>query len=90
MTDHPPPIALLGPLPNLPDAACKGITYPDVFHPHAFDMDHRFATAQAKAICARCPEQTACLEWAMSENVGGIWGGVDERERRAMKRKASA
>ena len=44
--------------------------------------------AQAKAVCAACPVQRACLDWAMtSGQEAGVWGGLDEEERRALRRR---
>lgn len=43
---------------------------------------------EAKDICAGCPVQTACLEWALE--IGpefGIFGGRTEDERRALRRQ---
>lgn len=90
MSSRPHAVAILGPLPDLPGAACKGAAdADDVFFP--LDNNRtQFAIARARTLCDRCPERVPCLTWAMNENVGGIWGGVGERGRRAMKRKASA
>jgi WhiB family transcriptional regulator, redox-sensing transcriptional regulator len=42
---------------------------------------------QAKAICARCPLQDACLAYALQgQETYGIWGGHTERERRRLLR----
>lgn len=38
---------------------------------------------QALAICAGCPVQDPCLEWALAvREPYGIWGGRTEAERR--------
>lgn len=43
---------------------------------------------EAKAICARCPVAAACLNWALDNGVdAGVWGGLTEDERRALKRR---
>jgi len=43
--------------------------------------------AAAKRICARCPVQEDCLEFALASNQeAGIWGGLTEDERRTLKR----
>ncbi|MCU4185132.1 WhiB family transcriptional regulator [Acidiferrimicrobium sp. IK] len=43
----------------------------------------------AKAICAACPVRAACLEYALATNqTDGIWGGLDEAERLAIRRRA--
>lgn len=42
---------------------------------------------EAKAICAGCPVQQKCLEWALYyPEVDGIWGGTTPLERRRMRR----
>jgi WhiB family redox-sensing transcriptional regulator len=48
--------------------------------------------AAARAICATCPVQSECLELALTEKPypEGIWGGVDERERSAIRRERRA
>jgi WhiB family redox-sensing transcriptional regulator len=44
----------------------------------------------AKAVCARCPVQTECLEHALANDqvagcqLQGIWGGKSGRERRTI------
>jgi WhiB family redox-sensing transcriptional regulator len=43
---------------------------------------------QAKAVCGRCKVVETCLDWAMeSGQVFGVWGGLSEDERRALKRR---
>jgi WhiB family redox-sensing transcriptional regulator len=43
------------------------------------------STRSAKAVCARCPVQAECLEWALEHDERfGIWGGLSERERRKL------
>jgi WhiB family redox-sensing transcriptional regulator len=42
----------------------------------------------ARRICAGCPVQTPCLEYALRNRVDhGVWGGTSERERRRIARK---
>jgi WhiB family redox-sensing transcriptional regulator len=41
-------------------------------------------------ICERCPVKEPCLAWALeSGQDAGVWGGLSEDERRAMKRRAA-
>ena len=41
----------------------------------------------AKAVCARCPVRSECLEFALRLKVAhGVWGGLSERERRTLRR----
>ena len=43
---------------------------------------------EAKAICAVCPVQQPCLEFALSSDVScGVWGGTTESERRVLRRQ---
>ncbi|MEV6536217.1 MULTISPECIES: WhiB family transcriptional regulator [unclassified Streptomyces] len=56
------------------------------------DADDLFADSprqkQAKAVCARCPVRTECLAEALDERIEfGVWGGMTERERRALLRR---
>ena len=40
----------------------------------------------AKAICARCPVQEECLEYALANGERfGVWGGKSEKERRRIR-----
>ena len=46
-------------------------------------------TAEAKRICATCPVQAECLEYAETNIIKfGVWGGLSERQRR-MRRKGA-
>lgn len=42
--------------------------------------------AEAKRVCFQCSCRAACLEFALTTNQDGIWGGSSEEERRAMRR----
>lgn len=70
-------------------AACAG-TDPDLFfdRPGYEDAAHkRERVAAAKAICAGCPVRAECLNWALAMDADyGIWGGLDEHERRGERR----
>ncbi|MFF0484930.1 WhiB family transcriptional regulator [Streptomyces sp. NPDC004435] len=46
------------------------------------------AQNRAKALCAGCPVRAECLAYALDERVEyGVWGGMTERERRALLRR---
>lgn len=46
------------------------------------------AQQQAKQICLRCPVVAECLADALDNRTEfGVWGGMTERERRAMLRR---
>jgi len=42
----------------------------------------------ALAICAICPVQEECLEYALEADVRfGVWGGLSEKQRRRLARR---
>lgn len=46
------------------------------------------AQNRAKQMCAGCPVRTECLAEALDNEIEwGVWGGMTERERRAVLRK---
>ena len=56
------------------------------------DPDELFVTGaaqnRAKAVCGGCPVRTECLSDALDNRVEfGVWGGMTERERRALLRR---
>jgi len=45
-------------------------------------------TRLARQICASCPVRTECLTYALTTGQQyGIWGGLDEQERRAQRQQ---
>ena len=45
---------------------------------------------RAKDVCSSCPVTEMCLEYALSTGQDcGVWGGLSEEERRALKRRAA-
>jgi WhiB family transcriptional regulator, redox-sensing transcriptional regulator len=45
----------------------------------------------ARALCRSCPVQPQCLEYSLAvEEPHGIWGGLNELERRRLLRKRAA
>jgi WhiB family redox-sensing transcriptional regulator len=68
------------------DAACSTAD-PELFFPVSSLGPALRQVAQAKAICARCRIQQACLGYALDAGpVQGIWGGTTETERRRLRR----
>jgi WhiB family redox-sensing transcriptional regulator len=61
---------------------------PELFFPIGTGEVAAVQSEKAKRVCGSCQVRTHCLEWAMSANVDGIWGGLDEGERRSLRRKA--
>ncbi|GAB2758235.1 hypothetical protein GCM10027174_38080 [Salinifilum aidingensis] len=58
--------------------------------PEAFFPEKGGSTREAKRICQGCEVRDECLEYALEHDERfGIWGGLSERERRRLKRRAS-
>ena len=57
--------------------------------PEAFFPEKGGSTREAKRVCASCDVRGECLEYALAKDERfGIWGGLSERERRELKRRA--
>ncbi|MCX6501890.1 MAG: WhiB family transcriptional regulator [Microbacterium sp.] len=58
--------------------------------PEAFFPEKGGSTRDAKRICTTCDVRGECLDYALQNDERfGIWGGLSERERRKLKRRAS-
>ena len=68
------------PAPWMRHAACR-------HHPtHLWFPERGDPVEEAKAICATCPVQQDCYNYAINiPNLVGIWGGTSGRERRQTK-----
>ncbi len=56
--------------------------------PEAFFPERGGSARAAKRVCASCPVQEQCLEYALrNDERFGVWGGLSERERRRLKRE---
>jgi WhiB family redox-sensing transcriptional regulator len=61
---------------------------PELFFPVGNSGPAIAQIADAKLVCNRCPVTTECLTWALdSGQDAGVWGGMSEDERRALKRR---
>lgn len=68
-------------------AACRQED-PELFFPIGVTGAALGQIAAAKAVCAGCPVQEACLAFALTTNQDyGVWGGLDEEERREERRR---
>ena len=57
--------------------------------PEAFFPEKGGSTREAKKICTGCEVKAECLEYALAnDECFGIWGGLSERERRRLRRRA--
>lgn len=74
---------IAGPLAWQEDALCAQ-TDPEAFFP-----EKGGSTREAKNVCAECTVRAECLQYALDNDERfGIWGGLSERERRKIKRRA--
>ena len=63
---------------------------PELFFPIGNTGPALMQIAEAKKVCRRCDVREACLQWALDAGQDhGVWGGLSEDERRAMKRSAA-
>lgn len=91
MTDQ----VLMSVIPGMGDDADEGIlgwqeralcaqTDPEAFFP-----EKGGSTREAKKVCISCDVRSECLEYALENDERfGIWGGLSERERRRLKKRA--
>lgn len=63
-------------------AICPGLT--SLFFPEQGETN---SAEMAKQVCARCPVSRECLEYAIVNEVFGVWGGTTERERRRIRKR---
>ena len=62
------------------EAACRGADLA-LFFPSRGE-----SAGPARQICASCPVRELCLDYALRHGiVHGIWGGLTERDRRALR-----
>lgn len=72
------------PDPAFAGAACAGQPT-DMFFP-----DPHSKARPAKRVCAACPDlvRLACLRYALSGDMPGVWGGTTRAERARMREGA--
>ncbi len=64
-------------------AACRGQTTATFFPPKGE------SAGPAREVCAGCPAQVECFDYAMGDpDLDGLWGGMTARERAALRREA--
>lgn len=69
-------------------AACRDVD-PELFFPIGNTGPALRQIEEAKQVCGRCKVTEECLRWALeSGQDSGVWGGLSEDERRALKRRA--
>lgn len=63
----------------LDDVACAEVD-PALWYP---EQGHEDDAQTAREICGACAVSTDCRQWAVDNGeLGGIWGGLTQRERR--------
>ena len=68
-------------------AACRDVD-PELFFPVGNTGPALRQIETAKSICRGCTVTGDCLDWAIdSGQDAGVWGGLSEDERRAMRRR---
>ena len=61
---------------------------PELFFPIGNTGPAVLQIEEAKQVCRRCAVMDSCLQWALdSGQDAGVWGGLSEDERRALKRR---
>lgn len=58
--------------------------------PEAFFPEKGGSTRDAKKVCSSCTVRQECLDYALDHDERfGIWGGLSERERRRLRKRAN-
>ena len=71
------------------EAACLD-SDPELFFPIGNTGPALLQIEEAKAVCRRCGVSEECLQWALETGQdAGVWGGLSEDERRALKRRTA-
>lgn len=61
---------------------------PELFFPIGNTGPAVAQVQRAKMVCNSCSVKDACLQWALDAGQDyGVWGGMSEDERRALKRR---
>jgi WhiB family redox-sensing transcriptional regulator len=75
------------------EASCRAQSAVHFFAPAHFERkpEKDAREGAARALCRACPVQAECLEFAMLvQEPHGIWGGMNELERKRLSRKREA
>jgi WhiB family redox-sensing transcriptional regulator len=74
-------------------SACRDENAVYFFPPSHFERkpEKDFREGMARSLCRRCPVQQQCLDYSLQiEESHGIWGGLNELERKRLLRKRRA
>ncbi len=75
------------------DARCRQENAVHFYAPAHFERrdEKRAREGAARALCRACPVQPDCLEYSLLvQEPHGIWGGLNEQERRRLLRERGA
>jgi WhiB family redox-sensing transcriptional regulator len=73
------------------DHALCSDTDPELFFPVGTTGHALSSIEHAKRVCQECTVSSSCLDFALETNQdSGIWGGLSEEERRAIRRHRAA
>ena len=78
------PASVTAPGEWIADAACAEVGG-DYWHPERGEPNR-----DAKRVCGLCAVRTECLEYALTNDEHGVWGGMSEQERQRIKRVRAA
>ena len=77
------------PPPSDPELAWQERALSAQTDPESFFPEKGGSTREAKRVCTTCEVRDDCLEYALAHDERfGIWGGLSERERRKLKKRA--
>lgn len=62
---------------------------PELFFPIGNTGSSLLQIEEAKLVCGRCDVKAECLKTALDLGALGIWGGLTEDERTALKRRTT-
>ena len=66
-------------------ARCRGLD-PDQFFVRGASQSRK-----AVKVCQRCTVRSECLDYAVENQIDfGVWGGLTERQRRALRRRIAS
>ena len=69
------------------EAACAEVGG-DFWFPEKYDgTSNSTEMVLAKSICGTCLHQSECAEWGIQKELHGIWGGLTNNDRIAIRRK---
>jgi len=89
VTDSIPAGVTLLPLTDVEELAWQEQALCAQTDPEAFFPEKGGSTREAKRVCLSCEVRVECLEYALEQDERfGIWGGLSERERRRLKKRA--